>query len=58
MKVSEQLDPVQLKEDLENFAKEGGALLVGVADPEAFTAAPEGFRPRDLLPGAYRRHLR
>ena len=52
MKVSEQLDPVQLKQDLENFAKEGGALLVGVADPEAFTAAPEGFRPRDLLPGA------
>ncbi len=35
-------------------ATRAGALVVGVADAEAFEAAPEGFRPADLLPGAKR----
>ena len=35
-------------------ATRGGALVVGVADATRFDAAPEGFRPDDLLPGANR----
>lgn len=38
--------------ELETMAKRGGALVVGIADAEAFVAAPEGFRPGDLLPDA------
>ena len=52
MNASQQNEPEQLRQEVENFATKGGALVVGVADPEAFTAAPEGYRPRDLLPRA------
>ena len=41
-----------IKEDLRAFALRSGALVMGVADAEAFTAAPEGKRPTDYLPGA------
>jgi len=37
---------------LKKLAKKAGALVFGVADPEHFTAAPEGRRPNDILPGA------
>ena len=40
------------KLSLEKAARKAGALVFGVADPDQFTAAPEGRRPRDLLPGA------
>jgi hypothetical protein len=40
------------KQALAEFALKGGALVIGVAAADAFTAAPEGHRPRDLLPGA------
>lgn len=49
------LDPIRAKEELVEFASKGGALVVGIADAEAFREpAPEGFRPEDLLPGARR----
>ena len=41
-----------IKEDLRAFALKSGALVLGVADAGAFTAAPEGKRPADYLPGA------
>ncbi len=41
-----------IKEDLRAFALRSGALVMGVADAEAFTAVPEGKRPTDYLPGA------
>ena len=40
------------KEELIQVAKKGGALVTGVADANAFTMAPEGHRPTDLLPDA------
>ena len=40
------------KEELIVEAKRGGALVAGVADANAFTMAPEGHRPTDLLPDA------
>ena len=40
------------KRELIDLAKKGGALIAGVADAEAFSAAMEGQRPTDLLPGA------
>jgi len=40
------------KRQLIDFALKGGALTAGVADATAFTAAPEGHRPTDLLPKA------
>ncbi len=40
------------KNELIAQAKKGGALVAGVADATAFTAAPDGHRPTDLLPGA------
>ena len=40
------------KISLEKIARKAGALVFGVADPDQFTAAPEGRRPKDLLPGA------
>ncbi|GIX47355.1 MAG: hypothetical protein KatS3mg131_1566 [Candidatus Tectimicrobiota bacterium] len=44
----------QAKAEVQAFARQGGALVCRVADAEAFTAAPEGFRPADLLPRAKR----
>ena len=40
------------KEELIVEAKRGGALVAGVADANAFTMAPDGHRPTDLLPDA------
>ena len=40
------------KQAIVQLAKQGGALVVGVADPEKFEGAPEGHRPTDLLPRA------
>lgn len=37
---------------LDNIAKKGGAVVTGVADANAFTNAPEGHRPTDILPMA------
>ena len=42
----------QCKTDASGFAQRIGALTWGVADAEAFSEAPEGYRPEDLLPGA------
>ena len=39
------------REMIEDTARKGGALVFGVANPADFTAAPEGHRPEDLLPG-------
>ena len=41
-----------VKRELEQMALQGGALVFGIADAAAFTAAPEGYRPADILPGA------
>jgi hypothetical protein len=41
-----------VKEELKQMALQGGALVFGVADATAFSAAPEGYRPADILPGA------
>lgn len=48
------LDRARATEELKAFALEGGGLVCGVADAKAFDEAPEGSRPRDLLPGARR----
>jgi len=39
-----------IKEELKQAALKGGALVFGVADASAFTAAAEGYRPTDILP--------
>ncbi len=41
-----------VKEDLVSFATKGGALVCGIADPQSFDQAPEGYRQVDPLPGA------
>lgn len=38
--------------EIDTAARRAGALVTGVADPEKFHEAPEGYRPTDLLPGA------
>jgi epoxyqueuosine reductase QueG len=48
----EMFDPAAAKEELRKEALRGGAVVCGVAEAEAFTAAPEGYRPGDLLPRA------
>lgn len=52
MNTSVELDFSQAKTDLATLAHKGGALVTGVAAADAFIAAPEGFRPEDLLPSA------
>ena len=52
MNVSKTEDFAAIKTALVDFASKGGALVSGVADPEAFDVAPEGRRPLDLLPHA------
>ena len=49
---SSELNPAQCKEELSAFATKLGAVVTGVADPASFSAAPDGHRPADLLPGA------
>ena len=41
-----------MKEQLNAMAISAGALIFGVADAGNFDAAPEGYRPEDILPGA------
>ena len=48
----EQVRAARKKSEIEKAALKAGALTFGVADAKAFTAAPEGQRPDDLLPGA------
>jgi len=43
---------MSLSVDVKEFSKEIGADLVGIASTERFKKAPEGHRPRDLLPDA------
>ena len=50
MNAPEKLDMARCKEELSAFAIKSGAVVTGVADAEAFTDAPEGHRPTDLLP--------
>ncbi len=52
MNAPEKLDMARCKEELSAFAIKSGAVVTGVADAEAFTDAPEGHRPTDLLPRA------
>lgn len=52
MSASEDLDLQQATDQLKAFAMKNGAMVCGVADAHAFTEAPEGFRPGDLLPRA------
>jgi hypothetical protein len=46
------LDIRAARRELDTMARKAGADVTGVADPAAFTEAPEGYRPQDLLPGA------
>ena len=41
-----------IKEELKQAALKAGALVFGVADASAFTAAAEGYRPTAILPRA------
>ena len=45
-------DTVGAREELDAFARKGGALVSGVAAAVAFAEAPAGAHPADLLPGA------
>lgn len=45
-------DEADRRGELEALARKGGALAFGIADAQAFTAAADGHRPTDLLPGA------
>jgi hypothetical protein len=45
-------NPATARKELDALARKAGAEVTGVADPQAFTEAPEGYRPVDLLPGA------
>jgi hypothetical protein len=40
-----------LSEDVKLWAREWGARLVGIASADRFEGAPEGYHPRDILPG-------
>ena len=46
------LDAAAYKDKLKTKAAGGGALVFGVADADSFEAAPEGYRPEEILPGA------
>ena len=46
------LDPLACKQTITEFATRGGALTVGIADVEAFQAAPADHQPAALLPAA------
>ena len=45
-------DAEEIKAELSGLAMKRGARVFGVADPAAFSAAPEGYRPDDILPNA------
>ena len=40
------------RQELDNLARKGGAVITGVADAAAFTDSAQGQRPTDLLPKA------
>ena len=46
------MNPSSTREELATLATKSGALTFGVAAADAFTAAADGHRPADLLPGA------
>ena len=47
------LDVQQLTEEIKAVGLKAGALVIGVADVDAFNEhVPEGHRPQDILPGA------
>ena len=50
--IREKDDKVTIRLTLEELAFNSGALVFGVADALKFKAAPDGYRPSDLLPGA------
>ena len=50
--IREKSDKVTIRLTLEELAFNSGALVFGVADALKFKAAPDGYRPSDLLPGA------
>ena len=52
MNAPDKVDFDQAKEELIAYALKSGALVAGVADAQAFTAAPQEYRPNDLLPKA------
>jgi hypothetical protein len=52
MSVAEELDLGVAREEVAEFARRAGALVVGVADASSFDESPEGQRPADLLPKA------
>ncbi len=45
-------DDLRLTQEIRSVALEHGLDLVGVASVDRFAGVPEGFRPRDYLPGA------
>ena len=47
-----ELDLNVCRKELDALSRKGGAVITGVADATAFTDAPEGQRPTDLLPKA------
>jgi epoxyqueuosine reductase len=49
---SDALNFESCRSELDGLARKGGAVICGVADATAFTDAPEGHRPTDLLPKA------
>ncbi len=52
MTVQSQVDFAAAKTELAAIARKSGALVSGVANVDAFDAAPEGRRPTDILPKA------
>jgi len=52
MTAQSQIDFAAAKSQLATIAQKSGALVSGVADVDAFAAAPEGRRPTDILPKA------
>lgn len=52
MNAQSQIDFAAAKSELATIARKSGALVSGVANAEAFDAAPEGRRPTDILPKA------
>jgi len=52
MTAQSRIDLDAAKTELAAISRKSGALVSGVADAAAFTAAPEGRRPTDILPKA------
>ena len=52
MRTGTEIDAEEAKAELAAVAEKSGALVSGVAGADAFTEAPEGRRPADILPKA------